>query len=601
MRGLCFAVAVWALPVLAQEIRFTQVASGISGPTAIQNAADGTGRLFLVQQNGLIRILRNGSVSGTPFLDIRTKTRAGGERGLLGLAFPPGFATKQRFYVNYTDLNGDTTIAMYRVTSDPNVADAGSEAVLLKITQPYANHNGGGLQFGPDGYLYIGMGDGGSGGDPQGNGQNRNTLLGKMLRIDVEADPGRVRIPSDNPFATTSGARGEIWAYGLRNPWGFSFDRANGDLWIADVGQDTYEEINYQPASSRGGENYGWVRMEGLHCFRPNCDQAGLILPVAEYSHTQGCSVTGGHVYRGPSSPGLRGTYIYGDYCSGRVWGVDRNGTTFTNRLLASTSYGVTAFGEDEAGEVYIADAGAGIVYRIEGSRSPRLASGGVVNAASFVAGVAPGSLATAFVTGVLDTTGEVHAAGIPIATALRGVSLTVGGVPAPIHSLANLNGQEQVNFQVPFEVRGRQTAPVIVTRDGQSSSAVDVPVLGIQPAIYTSDGTNAVVVRNADYSLVTANAPLVAGEFVFAYAAGVGRTDNEPTTGAAAGLSPTGSDVRVSVGGIPADVQYAGFAPGFVGVYQVNFRVPAAPSGTQNLVMTVAGTAAPTVKVPVR
>src|SRR5882757_5388046 len=206
--------AILAGQLSAQEIRTVQVASGITAPSDIQNAADGSGRLFLVQQNGLIRILKNGAVSSTPFLDIRSKTRADGERGLLGLAFPPGFAQKQRFYLDYTDLNGDTIIAQYRVTANPDVADAASETVLLKIAQPFANHNGGQVRFGPDGYLYIAMGDGGSGGDPMGNGQNLSALLGKLLRIDVESTPGQYRIPPDNPFVNTSGARGEIWAYG---------------------------------------------------------------------------------------------------------------------------------------------------------------------------------------------------------------------------------------------------------------------------------------------------------------------------------------------------------------------------------------------------
>jgi glucose/arabinose dehydrogenase len=247
--------------------------------------------LYFAQQDGIVRIFRNGALVTQPFLDIRSKTRGGGERGLLGLAFPPAFAQKQRFYVNYTDLNGDTVIAQYRLSANPDIADAASETVLLKITQPFANHNGGQLRFGPDGYLYIGMGDGGSGGDPMNNGQSLGTLLGKILRLDVESAPGRVQIPPDNPFVNRAGARPEIWAYGLRNPWRFTFDRATRDLWIADVGQNTYEEIDFQPAGSRGGENYGWNLMEGLHCFLGACSTAGLTLPVAEYTHVEGCSV----------------------------------------------------------------------------------------------------------------------------------------------------------------------------------------------------------------------------------------------------------------------------------------------------------------------
>ena len=601
MRGLLLAVLGVTAAAYAQEIRFTQVATGIAAPSDIAHAGDGGGRLFLAQQNGLVRILRNGSVVATPFLDIRNKTRADGERGLLGIAFPPRFSSSQRFYVNYTDLTGDTVIAQYRVSANQDVADAASEAILLKIAQPFSNHNGGCLRFGPDGYLYIGMGDGGSGGDPQGNGQNPNALLGKMLRLDVESDPGRVLISDANPFRNTPGTRPEIWAAGLRNPWRFSFDRSTGDLWIADVGQDVYEEVNFQPASSRGGENYGWNRMEGRHCYRPNCDQSGLTLPVAEYTHADGCSVTGGFVYRGQAAQSLRGTYLHGDYCSGRVWGVERTGEAWTSRLLASSGFGITTFGEDEAGELYIANANTGSVYRIEGSKAPRVASGAVVNAASFLPGVTPGSLATVFAAGVLDAPGIVTAAGIPLATSLRGVSVTVAGYPAPIHSLANVNGQEQVNFQTPFEARSRAAASVVVTRDGQSSAPVAAPVLELQPAVYSADGRRAVVVHNADYSLVTESNPLVPGEFAFLYASGVGRTRTEPATGAASGVSEASVAVAISLGGAACEVPYAGLAPGFVGVYQINFRVPPLPGAIHELVLTVAGVAAPSVRAPVR
>ena len=593
----------------SQEIRTTQIASGIAAPTDIQSANDGSGRLFLVQQSGIVRIFHGGAVSSRPFLDIGAKTHADGERGLLGLAFPPGFAQKQRFYVDYTDLNGDTIIAQYRVSPNADVADAASETVLLKIAQPFANHNGGQVRFGPDGYLYIGMGDGGSAGDPLGNGQNRGALLGKLLRIDVETEPARIRIPPDNPFVNVAGARPEIWAFGLRNPWRFSFDRATGDLWIADVGQDSYEEVDFQPASSHGGENYGWNLMEATHCFGSNCNPPGLTqgltLPVAEYPHTQGCSVSGGFMYRGRSSPGLRGIYLYGDYCSGRIWGIERQGTAWVNRQLLASGFGITTFGEDEAGEIYVADGAAGAVYRIDGSRAPRFSAAGVVNAASFVQGIAPGSLATLFAAGVLDDPGVLNASGIPVATTLGGISVTMNGVNAPILLMANRSGQEQINFQAPFELRGRSNAQVVVTRDGQSSAAAVVPVLDVQPAIYTTDGANAVVVHNADYTLVTAQRPLVPGEFAFLYATGLGRVLNEPATGSGAPLSPLApviSDVRMTLGGQPCELQYAGLAPGLVGVYQVNFQVPASSaSGAQVLAIATAGSASPAVKVPIR
>jgi uncharacterized protein (TIGR03437 family) len=606
MKRHAIALLAFAVSAAAQEIRTTQIASGIPDPTDIQSANDGSGRLFLAQQNGIVRLFRGGAVGVRPFLDISSKTRAGGERGLLGLAFPPGFAQKQRFYVNYTDLNGDTIIAQYRVSSDPDVADPASETVLLKIDQPFANHNGGQLSFGPDGYLYIGMGDGGSAGDPFGNGQNSGVLLGKLLRIDVESNPGSVRVPPDNPFVNTAGARPEIWAYGLRNPWRFSFDRATRDLWMADVGQDSYEEVDVQPASSRGGENYGWDRMEGMHCYAGGCDMQGLTLPVAEYPHSQGCSVTGGFVYRGRLSPGLRGIYLYGDFCSGRIWGVERQGGTWVNRLVLASGFSITTFGEDEAGELYVANANnGGVIHHIEGSLAPRLNAAGVVNSASFTPGLTPGSLATAFVAGVLDDSGAVSAPGLPLPATLGGVSVTVNGVNAPVLAVANRNGQEQVNFQAPFELRGQSAATVAVTRDGRASTAVSVPVADVQPALFTSDGSAAVVVHNADFALVTAQRPLVPGEFAVVYATGLGRVQNEPVTGAAAPLAPlaaTTGNVRLTLGGQPCDVQYAGLAPGFIGVYQVNFRVPQnAPGGTQDLAVAVGSSTSPAAKVPVQ
>jgi uncharacterized protein (TIGR03437 family) len=605
MRVFIKGAVALAISLPAQEIRTTQVASNISAPTDIQNAGDGSGRLFLVQQNGIVRILRAGQLATPAFLDIRSKTRGEGERGLLGLAFPAGFAQKQRFYVNYTDLDGNTVIAQYRVSANPDVADAASELVLLNITQPFRNHNGGQLRFGPDGYLYIGMGDGGSGGDPLGNSQNRGTLLGKMLRIDVENDPGHARIPPDNPFLNAGGTRPEIWALGLRNPWRFSFDRATGGLWIADVGQDAYEEVDYQPASSRGGENYGWNLMEGAHCFQAGCSTQGLVLPVAEYSHTDGCSVTGGFVYRGRLSPGLRGIYIYGDFCSGTIWGLERQGSQWSNQRLLSSGFTITTFGEDEAGELYVANAQNGTIHRIEGSRSPRFSAAGVVNAASYVQGLVPGSLATVFAAGVLDDSAVLAADRIPLPTSLRDVLITVNGIPAPILAVANWNGQEQVNFQVPFEIAGRSKVLVVVTRAGESSVAAEVPVFDLQPAVYTDDGLQAVVVHNADYTRATAGRPLERGELAFVYAAGLGGVTNQPATGSGAPAKPLASamtDVRVTLAGIACQVQYAGLAPGLVGVYQLDFKVPAnAPSGSQELLVTAGSIASPPTRVFVR
>lgn len=362
-----YSLFLLAASVVAQEpaIRLVKVAEGFARPTDIQQPDDGSGRLFVVEQAGLIRVVRNGSVLAEPFLDIRDRvTRIGGigdERGLLGLAFPPDFARKQYLYVNYTDRAGDTAISRFRVSAaSRDRAEPGSEQVLLTVDQPFANHNGGQLAFGPDGYLYIGLGDGGSAGDPRGNGQNRRTLLGKMLRIDVEPDLGRYRVPASNPFANDPAYLPEIWALGLRNPWRFGFDPATGDLWIADVGQNRAEEINFQPASNRGGENYGWALMEGFQCFAPGCNAEGLFLPVHEYdTRRQGdVSVTGGYVYRGELSPALRGAYIYGDYASGRIWALRREGGKFANELLMDSPFSISTFGQDRTGEVYVADYG---------------------------------------------------------------------------------------------------------------------------------------------------------------------------------------------------------------------------------------------------
>jgi glucose/arabinose dehydrogenase len=335
-------------------------------PTHITHAGDGGGRLFLMEQEGRILIVKNGALLKVPFLDIRDRVGCCGERGLLSMAFPPRYAQKQHFYVNYTDRSGDTVVARYRTTKDPDRADAGSQEVVLIVKQPFANHNGGQLAFGPDGYLYIGMGDGGAANDPFGNGQKPDTLLGKLLRIDVESGARPYMVPSSNPFVGREGVLPEIWASGLRNPWRFSFDRHTGNLFVADVGQNKYEEVNFRSSSSKGGENYGWNVMEGMHCFRSKtCDSSGLVIPVVEYNHKAGCSVTGGMVYRGTAIPSLDGTYLYADYCSGRIWGLRKSNGHWISTELADTELSISTFGEDEAGEIYVADHDSGSIYQI--------------------------------------------------------------------------------------------------------------------------------------------------------------------------------------------------------------------------------------------
>jgi glucose/arabinose dehydrogenase len=348
-----------------------RVAQGFSKPLDLQSVPGDRSRLFVVEQPGRIRIVRSGNVLSTPFLDVSARVGSSGdEQGLLGLAFHPRYSENGRFFVNYTDRGGDTHIAEFRVSSNPDVADPDSERLLLFVDQPFSNHNGGGLAFGPDGFLYIGLGDGGSGGDPQGNGQNLGTPLGKLLRIDVDRG-SPFTVPSDNPFASRPGAFGPIWAYGLRNPWRFAFDRANGNLLIADVGQNAWEEVDLGSSSRRGGENYGWNVTEGNHCFRPasGCSSSGLTLPIFEYDHNQGCSITGGVVYRGCRMPGYQGTYFFSDYCTSFIksFRIENGAAVDVRDWTSSLGRGldnVTSFGTDADGEVYIVDRD-GEVYQI--------------------------------------------------------------------------------------------------------------------------------------------------------------------------------------------------------------------------------------------
>lgn len=353
------------------DLVLREVITGLDQPVHVTHAGDGSGRLFLVEKPGRIKIAQNGTPLEEPFLDITRRVKSSGnEQGLLSVAFPPDYTNKGHFYVNYTrETDGATVIARYRITENANIANPDSEEILLTIPQPYENHNGGQIAFGPDGYLYIGMGDGGSSGDPEERAQAPGDLLGKLLRIDVETGATPYAIPPTNPYTQTTSYRPEIWALGLRNPWRFSFDRATGNLYTADVGQNRYEEVHVQPAAGTGGENYGWDIMEGLHCYEPSegCDQSGLTLPVVEYAHQQGnCSVTGGFVYRGPGVPRMQGIYFYGDYCTGFIWGLRPNGATWENQLLADTALTrLTSFGEDEAGNLYATDLNTGSVYRL--------------------------------------------------------------------------------------------------------------------------------------------------------------------------------------------------------------------------------------------
>lgn len=374
----------------AQELQLVEFADGFSSPTDIAHAGDD--RLFITERDGTVRILNADGSSGGTFLDIDdmvTSCGGGCEIGLLGLAFHPDFANNGFFYVNYTAVGGgDTHVSRFSVSpNNPNAADPDSEVVLLDIEQPYGNHNGGCIKFGPDGYLYIGMGDGGSGGDPQAFSQNRQSLLGKMLRIDVD-NGSPYAIPADNPFAETDETLDEIWAIGVRNPWRFSFDRETGDMWIADVGQNAFEEVDFEPAGSPGGVNYGWRCREGFADFNmSNCPPVSQLTdPVHVYETSsgfgQGCSITGGFVYRGCEFPEFYGKYIYGDYCSSRIWALTNNGDgTFTNEeLLNYDNNEISAFGEDVNGELYMAALGEGRIYRVTETTNPLTVSAAVTS-----------------------------------------------------------------------------------------------------------------------------------------------------------------------------------------------------------------------------
>ncbi len=346
----------------AVELRFEQVSQRDS-IVDIRHAGDGSQRLFLVEQGGRVWARDADTGRESLFLDIRDRISSGGERGLLSLAFAPDYVQSGVFYAWYTNGSGDTVLARFRVSAIPSAADPDSEEILLVVNQPRANHNGGQIQFGPDGYLYLGIGDGGGANDPDGEGQNRNSLLGGLVRLEVDPDLPGYRVPPDNPLVGQPG-RDELWAWGLRNPWRMAFDAFTGDLFIADVGQNSFEEINVQPLLDGGGQNYGWNTMEGPDCFVSNCNRAGLTLPVGGYDHGEGCSVTGGVVYRGQAYPDLSGRYLFADYCNGVVWSLHRDGGDWVQEFLGDTPYSVLTFGTGEDRSIYLSAAGRG-VFRI--------------------------------------------------------------------------------------------------------------------------------------------------------------------------------------------------------------------------------------------
>ena len=376
---LAFAIASLSLGVLAPaasaasiSVSLDQVVSGLSSPTAIASAKDGSGRIFVAEQRGTIRVVQGGALQPGFFLDLRSRVTSGGERGLLGLAFHPHFATNHYFYVYYTRNGGDIVVARFTARAPGQQTRVSSGKTIMVIEHSSApNHNGGGMAFGPDGLLYIGVGDGGGEGDPHNNALRKSTLLGKVLRINVNGTGSgpykRYSIPSRNPFAGSKPGLGEIWAYGLRNPWRISFDRVAGRLYIGDVGQDRYEEIDREVKGYHGGRNYGWNAMEGKRCYRASkCPLSGDTLPVAVYSHSSGnCAITGGYVYRGSAFPALYGQYVFADFCSGRIWTMVATGSTISQR--ADTGLNITSFGEDQDGELYLVSKDGGL-YQVQAS-----------------------------------------------------------------------------------------------------------------------------------------------------------------------------------------------------------------------------------------
>jgi glucose/arabinose dehydrogenase len=356
-------------PPVVDQLGLEPVATGLQFPLLVTAPLTDVTRLFIVEKRGVIRVVRNGQLLAAPFLDIRSKVSTGSEQGLLGLSFHPRYNTNGVFVISYTNPLGDTRVSSMRVSADPDVADPTSENVILALQQPFANHNGGHATFGPFGFLFIGLGDGGGAGDPGDRAQDPQALLGKILRYQVD-DRGVGTIPPGNPFVGQPGFRWEIWAAGVRNPWRFSFDRLTSDLYLADVGQDRQEEVNVSPGLQGFGRgmNFGWPLMEGLLCFRPATDCAipQLTLPVLVYGHAEGCSVTGGHVYRGARMPSLHGTYFYADFCGGWVRSFRFAGGQVTERQewdgLATPQ--ITSFGEDATGELYLVS-GTGSVFRI--------------------------------------------------------------------------------------------------------------------------------------------------------------------------------------------------------------------------------------------
>jgi uncharacterized protein (TIGR03437 family) len=586
------------------NIQLEPVLSGLSSPVYLTHAHDGSNRLFIVEQQGRIKVLQPGSTTPTVFLDIMSKVLSGGERGLLGLAFHPQYPVNRRFFVNYTrQTDGATVVAEYRTSaSNPHVADT-AETVLLTISQPFSNHNGGMVEFGPDGYLYIGMGDGGSGNDPGNRAQNINELLGKMLRLNVDQPNGTIPYssPSDNPFFGSTPGRDEIYATGLRNPWRFSFDRATGRLYAADVGQGAIEEIDI---ITRGG-NYGWRVYEGTRCTNNDpalCNPSNYIAPIVEYSHTGGrCSVTGGYVYRGTRGSLPVGAYVYADYCTGEIFMLD-NGTQY---LLRDTSIFISAFGEDEAGEIYVVGLG-GTVHRLVNA-SP-VAS---VSASSYSnTALGQESIVAAFGANLTNTT--MAAASTPLPTTLAGTTVRVIDSQG-IERLAPLFyvSPTQVNYQLPPGA-ATGTATVTITGANNNIATGTIQVAEVNPGLFTASANGMGVAAGLALRIKPGNVQTY--EPIAQFDAAMNKWVSLPIN-----LGPAtdqvylvlfGTGIRfhsqapsATFDGVSVQVTFAGAQNQFVGLDQVNIFLPnnLVPRGEKDLILTVDGKQANTVRVNVQ
>ncbi len=617
MKTVIFLLALFSCScAFAQNsnLQLQPVLTGLSSPLLVTNAHDGSNRIFIIERGGLIKVLQPESTTTTVFLNISTKIVAGGEQGLLGLTFHPNFKMNRRFFVNYTRVgDGATIVAEYKASvTNRNIADT-AEKILLTIAQPFSNHNGGMIEFGADGFLYIGMGDGGSGNDPGNRAQNNNELLGKMLRIDVDSTMGALAygIPADNPLAGAIAGADEIYATGVRNPWRYSFDRLTGQLYVGDVGQNAKEWVHVVER----GKNYGWATWEGTRCNAqkptgaPECAALTPITPLLEYDHAAGrCSITGGYVYRGARFTFPYGAYLYGDYCTGEIW-QNVNGQS---SLLLDTSYSISSFGEDEGGEIYLCDLSSGAVYRFLKTDAPKPL--GTVNAASYDREVelAPEGLAATFGSGLANGIFQANTAQLP--TNLGGTSVTIRD-SKNVERLASLFyvGPTQINFALPAGTAKGYGAIIVKLNDTVVSSGA-IKVDSFAPALFSANqdgiGPAIALLQNINNGVVTYSSVLAEKDpadfsgvrwrtipidlaqnpgtnYLLLYATGV--------RGRANPLQAT-----TTIGGTSFPVEYAGDQQFFVGLDQVNILLNPTlqGKGEVDLVLTINEKTANTVRV---